>query len=43
MEVVAWLVIALDGYRSLFLDRVRAEFWASRCHGKVYALGIIDV
>jgi hypothetical protein len=43
MEVVGWLVIAADGYRSLFLDRMRAEFWATQCHGRVFALGLCDV
>lgn len=35
---VAWLVIAADGFRAVFLERVRAEAWAARCHGTVHAL-----
>lgn len=34
----AWLVIAADGYRSVFLDRPTAERYAVRVHGVLCAL-----
>lgn len=34
----AWLVIGADGFRAVFLERVRAEAWAARCHGTLHAL-----
>lgn len=37
-KVQAWLVIAADGYRSVFLDRSTAERYAVRVHGLLYAL-----
>lgn len=43
MTPEAWLVVAADGYRSVFLDRVRAEAWAVRCHGNVYPLVMAEV
>lgn len=38
----AWLVIAADGFRAVFLERVRAEQWAARCHGTVHALVLAE-
>lgn len=38
MTAEAWLVIAADGFRSVFLDRPRAEQWAAACHGTVHPL-----
>lgn len=34
----AWLVVAADGYRSVFLDRAAAERYAARVHGVVHPL-----
>ena len=34
----AWLVVGADGYRFVFLERARAEFWASKCSGQVLPL-----
>jgi hypothetical protein len=35
----AWLVVTGDGaHRSVYLERARADQWASRCHGTVYPL-----
>ncbi|MDE2452741.1 MAG: hypothetical protein KGL43_04040 [Burkholderiales bacterium] len=34
----AWLVIAADGFKVVFIDRARAVAYASRCHGIVYPL-----
>lgn len=34
----AWLVIAADGYRAVFLERATAERYAARVHGTVQAL-----
>lgn len=34
----AWVVVAPDGFRSLFLVRSRAEHWAVSCHGVIRPL-----
>lgn len=34
----AWLVIAKDGFRSVFLDKARADKYAAACHGTVHPL-----
>ena len=36
--VVAWLVIARDGFRAVFIDEAQALNYAARCHGTVHAL-----
>ena len=37
----AWLVIAADGFESVFLQRARAEQYAVNCRGTVWPLGLI--
>lgn len=34
----AWLVIASDGFRAVFIDRAVAERYAVQTHGTVHAL-----
>lgn len=34
----AWLVVAADGYRSVYLDQATAMRYAVRVHGLVYPL-----
>lgn len=41
MAADAWLVIAADGFRAVFLEHAVALNYAARCHGTVHALGII--
>ena len=43
MTPAAWLVIAADGFRAVFIDRTAAVNYAARCHGTVHPLGIISV
>jgi hypothetical protein len=38
----AWLVVEAEGFRAVFLERVRAERWAAQCHGVIYPLGRLD-
>jgi len=38
----AWLVIAADGFRAVFLDRAVADNYAVRCHGTVPPLVMGD-
>lgn len=37
-EPSAWLVIAADGFRALFLNQGRANQYAVNCHGVVHPL-----
>lgn len=39
----AWLVIAHDGFKAVFIDRTQALNYAVRCHGTVYPLVIQSV
>lgn len=39
---VAWLVIAADGYRAVFLDHAAADRYALRVHGTVHPLYTLD-
>ena len=34
----AWLVIAADGFKAVFIDRPAADNYAVRCHGTVHPL-----
>jgi hypothetical protein len=36
----AWLVVAADGFKAVFIDRAAALNYAARCHGTVYPLVI---
>lgn len=38
MTAEAWLVVAADGFRAVFIDRAVAERYAARCHGTVHEL-----
>ena len=42
MTPAAWLVIAADGFRAVFLDRAQAERYAVRCRGVVRALVLAE-
>ena len=37
-EPEAWMVIASDGFKALFLTKARADQYAVACHGIVWAL-----
>jgi len=39
---VAYLVIAADGFRAVFLERAVADNYAVRCHGTVHPLVMGD-
>lgn len=39
-EPVAWLVIAGDGYRAVFIDHAAAEKYAANTHGTLHPLVI---
>lgn len=43
MIAEAWLVIAADGFRAVFLDRAVAERYAASAHGTVHPLIRADV
>ena len=38
LVAVAWEVTTPTGFRALFLDLSRAEFWAIQCKGTIRAL-----
>lgn len=42
MTADAWLVIAPDGFRAVFLDHAVALNYAARCHGVVKPLKVIE-
>lgn len=39
--IVAWLVIARDGFRAVFIDQAQATNYAARCRGTVHALVVL--
>lgn len=42
VKAAAWLVIAADGFRALFLDQARAESYAATTHGTVHPLYTLE-
>lgn len=36
--IEAWLVVAADGFRAVFIDRAVAEKYAASTHGTVHPL-----
>lgn len=42
VQAVAWLVVAADGFRAVFIDHTTALNYAARCHGTVHCLGVIQ-
>lgn len=41
MNPCAWLVVAADGFKAVFIDEASAMRYATHCHGLVYPLGVI--
>lgn len=36
--IEAWLVVARDGFKAVFIDHGQALNYAARCHGVVYPM-----